>query len=339
MPAKKKLEVEMEEKIEEKVEDQSEEKTDDKTDEKIRAEDILTIDAKGVVETDADRENSVWFELRSAFRAHRILSGRMDAMERTPNGMHLVIVYYKDFRVAIPYDEMNINLIDAPELGSLNVRRDKIIGTMLGSEIDFIIKGIDQEERTIVASRKEAMMRKRSTFYAQPKNDGSYHIYEGRIVQARVIAVAEKVIRVEVFGVECPIIARDISWDWMGDCHDYYHIGDRILVRVTAIQNRDDIENLRIHADIRSITDAETLEKLNKCKIQSRYAGVITDIRGGRLYIRLSNGVNAIAETCYDPRTPGKRDEVSVALTKIDTERRIGKGIVARIIRQNIGGN
>ena len=337
MPTKKKTDPAMEEKIDENIEEMAEGKVEEKTEEKLRSEDILTVDARDVIETDEDRENSVWFELRNAFRSHRILSGRMDAVERTPTGMHLVIVYYKDFRVVIPYEEMNINLVDDPELGDLNVRKDKIIGTMLGSEIDFIIKGIDQEERTIVASRKEAMMTKRNIFYSQPKADGSYHVTEGRVVQARVIAVAEKVIRVEVFGVECPIIARDISWDWMGDCHDYYHIGDRILVRVTDIQNRDDIENLRIRADIRSITDAEMVEKLNKCTLQARYAGVITDIHGGRLYIRLTNGVNAIAETCYDSRTPGKRDEVSFVLTKINTERRIAYGIVARIIRQNFG--
>lgn len=321
---------------EEKVKKPMETNTEEPIDEKIRAEDILTVEARDVVETDEDRENSIWFELRNAYRARRILTGRMDAMERTPNGDHLVVVYYKNFRVLIPYEEMNINLIDEPELGDINVRRAKIIGTMLGSEIDFIIKGIEPEERTIVASRKDAMMRKRSMFYERKKNDGSYHIFEGRVVQARVIAIAEKVIRVEVFGVECPIIARDISWDWMGDCHDYYHIGDRILVRVTDIQNREDIENLRIRADIRSITDAEMVEKLNKCTLQARYAGVITDIHGGRLYIRLTNGVNAIAETCYDPRTPGKRDEVSFVLTKINTERRIAYGIVARIIRQNL---
>jgi len=333
MPAKKKTELETEEKLDEAVAEPIAEKPEDK----LRAEDILTVDARDVVETEEDRENSVWFELRNAHRAQRILSGRMDAVERTPNGVHLVIVYYKDFRIAIPYDEMNINLTEDPALGDINLRREKIIETMLGAEIDFVIKGIEPEERTIVASRKEAMMRKRNTFYAQPKADGSYHIYEGRIAQARVIAVAEKVIRVEVFGVECPIIARDISWDWMGDCHDYYHIGDRILVRVTDVQNRDDIEKLRIRADIRSINDGDVLEKLNQCRLQCRYAGTITDIRGGRLYIRLSNGVNAIAETCYDPRTPGKRDTVSFVLTKINTERRIAYGIVSRIIRQNIG--
>ena len=101
-------------------------------------------------------------------------------------------------------------------------------------------------------------------------------------------------------------------------------------------RNMGEVYQLLIRADIRSITDADQLEKLNRCTLQARYAGIITDIRGGRLYIRLSNGVNAIAETCYDSRTPGKRDEVSFVLTKINTERRIAYGIVARIIRQNL---
>ena len=115
MPTKKKTAPEVEEKLDENVEKI--------TEEKIRADDILTVEARDVVETDEDRENSIWFELRNAHRARRILTGRMDAMERTPNGDHLVVVYYKDFRVVIPYEEMNINLNDDPDLGDINVRR------------------------------------------------------------------------------------------------------------------------------------------------------------------------------------------------------------------------
>ena len=61
--------------------------------------------------------------------------------------------------------------------------------------------------------------------------NGMYRIFDGRVVQARVIAVAEKVIRVEVFGVECSIMARDISWDWLGDAHERFSAGQTILVR------------------------------------------------------------------------------------------------------------
>ena len=34
--------------------------------------------------------------------------------------------------------------------------------------------------------------------------NGFYRIYDGRVVQARVIAVAEKAIRIEAFGVNAP---------------------------------------------------------------------------------------------------------------------------------------
>lgn len=65
-----------------------------------------------------------------------------------------------------------------------------------------------------------------------PAADGMYRVHEGRIVQARVIAVAEKVIRVEVFGVECSILARDLAWDWIGDAHERFAVGDEVLVRI-----------------------------------------------------------------------------------------------------------
>lgn len=40
-------------------------------------------------------------------------------------------------------------------------RLNRILGTMLGAEIDFIVKGIDSTTHSAVASRREAMLRKR----------------------------------------------------------------------------------------------------------------------------------------------------------------------------------
>lgn len=47
-------------------------------------------------------------------------------------------------------------------------------------------------------------------------------------------------------------------------------------------------------------------------------------------------GVNAVAHSCYDRRTPGKKDDVSFVVTKLDEERSIAVGIITRIIRQNL---
>ena len=132
-----------------------------------------------------------------------------------------------------------------------------------------------------------------------------------------------------------PDLCLDISWDWLGDTHDSYSVGDRILVRVQHVE-RESLEKITVKADIRSIHESEARERLSRCRLQSKYAGTVTDVINGTMYIRLSGGVSAIVRTCSDSRMPGRKDEVSFVLTKIDSERGIAMGIVTRIIRQNI---
>ncbi len=62
----------------------------------------------------------------------------------------------------------------------------------------------------------------------------------------------------------------------------------------------------------------------------------MTDNYGGAVYIRLSNGANAIAHTCRDPRRPGRKDDVNFVVTKLDEEQGVALGIITRIIRQNL---
>ena len=103
------------------------------------------------------------------------------------------------------------------------------------------------------------------------------------------VAVAEQVVRVEVFGVETSILARDLSWDWIGDAHDRYAVGDKTLVRVLEI-DRTEPEHIRIKADIKSVSGNSKNDNLQKCRIQGKYAGKVTHIHKGVVYIRLSNG-------------------------------------------------
>ena len=213
------------------------------------------------------------------------------------------------------------------------LRQKQDFGEYAGADIDFVVRGIDSKTRSVVASRREAMMRKRQTFYFDLDAEGKYRIYEGRIVQARVIAVAEKVIRVEVFGVETSILARDLAWDWIGDAHERFSVGDEVLVRILNVR-RNSLEDLGIRADIKSTSENTDRDNLQKCRIQGKYAGKVTDVHKGVVYVRLANGVNAVAHSCYDYRMPGKKDDVSFAVTHLDVERGIALGIITRIIRQ-----
>jgi len=298
---------------------------------------VLTIESGGEIETQEDREDLAWHEVQNAYRTKKILTGVLGGIEKTETDKTIAVVYYKEFRVVIPMSEMMINPMedDRHNYGEMMLRQTKILGNMLGAEIDFIIKGIDSKARSIVASRKEAMLKKRQIFYMGTDASGMYRIYEDRIVQARVIAVADKVIRVEVFGVECSILARDLTWDWLGDAHERFSVGDQILIRILSVK-RDSLETISIKADVKSVAGNTSRDNLKKCRVQGKYAGKVTDIHKGTVFVRLSIGVNAIAHSCYDNRTPGKKDDVSFAVTHIDEERNVAVGIITRIIRQNI---
>lgn len=297
---------------------------------------ILTIDSDGAVETQENIKDTIWHDLQNAYRTKKILTGQLGGIERMEGGGIIAVVYYKKFRVAIPLTEMMIHLPEdeSHNYGELSQRQNKILGNMLGCEIDFIIKGLDNNSRSLVASRKDAMLKKRQIFYL-PDANGNSRVCVDRVVQARVIAVAEKVVRVEIFGVETSILARDLSWDWLGNANEMFHVGDQILVRILNIA-ANDLEHISVRADVKSVNGDTSKANLSKCKIQGKYAGTITDIHKGTVFVRLSIGVNAIAHSCYDSRTPGKKDEVSFVVTRIDEERNVAVGLISRIIRQNI---
>lgn len=297
---------------------------------------ILALD-NDTIETQKSKEDLTWHEITNAYRTRRILTGTLGGIERLEGGSTITIVYYKNFRVVIPMTEMMINLVEdeTHNYGELSLRQNKIVNTMLGCEIDFLIKGLDTKERSIVASRKDAMLKKRQIFYFDQDSSGTPKVYPNRIVQARVISVSEKVVRTEIFGVETSIPARDLSFDWLGDARERFRVGDHILVRILDI-NAKDPEHLTVRADVKSVEGDTSKANMALCKVQGKYAGTIEDIHKGTVFVRLSIGVNAIAHSCYDSRTPGKKDEVSFVVTHIDTERNIALGIITRIIRQNL---
>lgn len=296
---------------------------------------VLTVTAKEAVETAADRSDIAWHEVQNAARTHRILTGVLGGIERMESGGVIAVVYYKDMRVVIPISEMMITLSSGGDYGSADERQSKLLNNMISAEIDFVVRGTDAKSRSAVASRKEAMLRKRRIFYQQPDASGQPQIRPGRVVQARVVAVATKVVRAEIFGVETSIFARDLSWEWVGDAHERFSVGDKILVKILEV-NGDSPETLMVKADAKSVTKNTVLENLARCKVQGKYAGTVTDVHKGVVYVRLAIGVNAVAHSCNDSRLPAKGDSVSFAVTRKDADHGVAVGLITRIIRQMI---
>lgn len=86
----------------------------------------------------------------------------LSGIEKTDAGRTIAIVDYKGFRIVIPLREM---VLDFPkglygiDYDEMILNYQKILNKMLGAEVDFVIKGIDGNSRSVVASRKDAMLK------------------------------------------------------------------------------------------------------------------------------------------------------------------------------------
>lgn len=135
---------------------------------------ILTLDSDTVLETAQSKADLIWHDIQNAYRTRKILTGILGGIEKTEAGSLIAIIYYKDYRAIIPISEMMINLIqdETHDYGDLSLRQNKVLNNMLGCEIDFVIKGLDTKSRSIVASRKDAMLKKRQIFYFDQDSSG-----------------------------------------------------------------------------------------------------------------------------------------------------------------------
>ncbi|MCL2392661.1 MAG: S1 RNA-binding domain-containing protein [Oscillospiraceae bacterium] len=300
---------------------------------------ILTLEVGGEVITQKDKDDVAWHEIKNSQVSGTHLTGQLGKVESLENGALIALVDYKGQRIAIPLKEMMINL-ERPAGQSdneYNERLARVLNRMMGAEIDFVVRGITGtgEERAAVASRKAAMLRLRRRYYLTNGSNGRPQVYPDRIVEARITAVSQMAIRVEIFGVETSIRNQDLSWGYIGDARDLYYVGDTVQVKVFRVTG-DTPESLAIRADVKSLTADNTREKLLALKPQTNIMGRVTDVRQGVIFVNLIEGIRAVSHRCFDKRKPGRGDDVLFIVTKIDEESNTALGIVSRIVKRNI---
>ena len=158
-------------------------------------------------------------------------------------------------------------------------------------------------------------------------------ITPGRVVEARVIAVAQKAVRLEVFGVECSLKARDMAWEWMSDANERFATGDVVNVLVKKVTG-DTIEDLKVEVSAKEAGTNTNRENLMRLRRQGKYVGKITDVYKGTYFLCLDCQVNAVAHSCNTASLPGQGDEVGFLVTRINEEREVAEGIITRIIKR-----
>ena len=281
-----------------------------------RRQRVVSIDAERTVETDTDRLRNDLLDLVESLKSKKILTGTIQGVERLADNpeMSYAVIYHGDFKVIIPV----LEAIEEPADYRGQPKGDVLhylLNKRLGAEVDYIVKGVDQEHNVVAASRLEAMALKRREYYFRTDRDGNYQIYEGIRAEARVISVIRAGIFVDLFGAECYIPLRELSYQRWVDAAQHYQPGQRVLVRVLEVDrsDRSDRSHPRVTASVKQAMENPYEKALKKYVVGNRYVGTVSMVDLNGVFVSLDGGIDCLCTYPKRGRPPrGARATVRI---------------------------
>ena len=213
----------------------------------------------------------------------------------------------------------------------------------LDAEIDFIIMRIPRDEQNetnayVLGSRLQAMRQKRIRYWYGKTTDGKDLIKVGDKCEARIIAVASRGIRVEVFGVEAFIDYHELSWAMIQDARTQFFVGHTLSVKILdIIRHPEQDYAVEYKASVKAAQSDPRDVGMEMFMPTGEYRGTIAYIRAEgdqdpRVFVRLADGVQCACEWPSGPTPPMVGCEVRVFITH---QRKNMKHLFGRILHVN----
>lgn len=310
---------------EEPEQDQSETQEADKTTEEPPAPSpisrVLPIDVRRTVQTDEDKARSDLLDLMESQRGRRILTGTIQGVEQNPdNGNRsLAVIYHGVFKILIPAEEA----VTPPEDYRGRPPEDilhQLLTRRLGAEVDYIVKGIDADNRIAVASRLEAMRSKRRQYY-YTTDRGDFQVHAGICAEARVVSVIRAGIFVDIFGLEVYIPIAELSYQRMMDAAELFQPGQRILVKILDV-NRKSMSEVDVVASVKQASENPFEKAIRKYSVGNRYVGTVSMVNTSGVFVALDGGIDCLCNYPKRGRPPrGARATVKILGINHETNR------------------
>lgn len=291
--------------------------------------DVLSIDGELGIQTEFDKARDKFLDLIESLKTGRYLTDKIQGVEKhSGGGEPRAVIFHGDYKVII-MASMIVNLPRDLRNQEPNDVYHYLLTKRIGSEIDYVIKGIDSNTGLAVGSRKDAMATKRRHYYLTPTREGTYRIYEGLCCEARVMSVIPDGIFIDLFGIDVYIPLRELSYVRLSDAMGYYEPGDRVLVKVTRL-NRDDPNNIRVAASVKQVASNPVDKAIEKIEIGSSYAGTVTMTDEKGIFVQLDMGAECRCRYPYRARPP-KDARAIVKIAGIDMERKLVWGNITYV--------
>lgn len=280
---------------------------------------VLSIDEGRTVETEADRARNDLLDLVESQKTGRILTGTLQGVERVANSKtsSMAVIYHGAFKVIIPAEEAVVPPEDTRGR-SMDETLNYMLTKRLGAEVDYIVKGIDQQSGLAVGSRLDAMAAKRREYYFGTDRDGNQRIYSGVCAEARVVSVIRAGIFVDLFGLETYIPLRELSYQRWMDAGLYFQAGQRVLVKVLEVE-RSGRDTVRVVASVKQAGENPYEKALRMYSVDSCYVGTVSMVDVNGVFVALDGGIDCL---CSYPKRgrPPRGARVTVRILGINHE-------------------
>ena len=277
---------------------------------------VLAIGDRLTVETAAEKARSDLLDLVESMKTQRVLTGAIQGVEQA-GSRSLAVLYHGDFKIIIPADQAVLLVEDRQGRSPEEILSDTL-NKRLGAEIDYIIKGIDQESGIAVGSRLEAMEIKRRQYYFGRDRDGNNLIYEGVCAEARIVSVIRAGIFVDLFGLEVYIPLRELSYQRLMDAGVQYQTGQRVLVKILKI-DRSDRSHIQVTASVKQAGENPYEKALKRYSVGNRSVGTVSMVDTTGVFVALDGGIDCL---CSYPKRgrPPRGSRVTVRILGINHE-------------------
>lgn len=284
---------------------------------------IISIDGKLKVETTEEKKKNTLITLNESCKSGKILTGTISGVEKVgKKGPSIAVIYMNDYKIMIPASEC----IDIPPAGDKDEQQYEqyLLSKRLASEVDYIIKDIDEEHEVAVASRQEAMLKKRKEFLLETDKNGQYIVYEGAVVEARVVCTTRAGIIVEIFGAECYIPCRELSYQRIQDATQDFFVGTRILVKILSIDRNIETGMVSIEASVKQTEENPFGKAMKFYNEGDKYVGTVSMIDENGVFVALNGGIDVLCKYPDRGPRPTRGATVTVRITvKNEEEKRL----------------
>jgi len=280
--------------------------------------DIIPLGDELQFQSEGAHRKEKYLEIISSMRSRNVLTGTIYST-KTIDGMICAVVDYSPFDVLLPQDFFLTDR-DKEVIASEQTDKDKekrtrrLINERIGSEVDFIVRKVDEENGVAIGDRIAAMnIRQRAWFFNKDRR-GEYIIKEGTKAEARVVSANTNSITVETCGMEFKLKQESIAYTRIANVQAEYPVGSTVPIVFKKIERSTQAKKRTLKVVI-SMKEAlvDTREReFNKYGVGDLVRATVTGVEPVGVFCRLGGLQGKQDILCKYPDVPKYSTDTSV---------------------------